>query len=128
MLPPRCRSNRFTLLRRENMLLAKFDCRLLWLFVLVCMVVQAFSLLGHFDPLSGRASESTLSLGEDELLKEAQGHFKPLPKDMGTAKFPTTPDRVELGRMLFFDPRMSVDGTVSCARCHLPSLYATDGL
>jgi cytochrome c peroxidase len=29
---------------------------------------------------------------------------------------------------LFFDPRISVDGTVSCSRCHLPALYATDGL
>jgi cytochrome c peroxidase len=29
---------------------------------------------------------------------------------------------------LFFDPRISADGTVSCARCHLPALFATDGL
>ena len=30
--------------------------------------------------------------------------------------------------MLFFEPRVSVDGTVSCSRCHLPGLYATDAL
>jgi cytochrome c peroxidase len=30
--------------------------------------------------------------------------------------------------MLFFDPRISVDGTVSCSRCHIAALYATDGL
>jgi cytochrome c peroxidase len=29
---------------------------------------------------------------------------------------------------LFFDPRISDDGAVSCSRCHLPGLYATDGL
>ena len=54
--------------------------------------------------------------------------FKPLPKDMATTEFPVTPDRVSLGRKLFFDPRISVDGTVSCMRCHQASLYATDGL
>ena len=66
--------------------------------------------------------------GETEVLKRAQEIFKPLPKDMATAEFPVTPARVELGRALFFDPRISLDGTVSCARCHQPSLYGTDGL
>ncbi|MBI1423348.1 MAG: c-type cytochrome [Gammaproteobacteria bacterium] len=64
----------------------------------------------------------------DALLTQAQGIFKPLPKDMATAEYPITPARVELGRALFFDPRMSLNGTVSCARCHQPSLYGTDGL
>ncbi|MEZ2141843.1 cytochrome c peroxidase [Bradyrhizobium sp. DN5] len=64
----------------------------------------------------------------DDLLAQAQQVFQPLPKDMATPEFPITPERVELGRTLFFDPRVSVDGTTSCARCHLPSLYGTDGL
>jgi cytochrome c peroxidase len=63
-----------------------------------------------------------------ELLQEARRHFPPLPKDATTAEFPTTPERIRLGRMLFFDPRISADGTASCVRCHLPGLYATDGL
>ena len=67
--------------------------------------------------------------GDDaQLLKDAQRVFKPLPKDAATAEFPITPERVELGRKLFFDPRISVDGTVSCSRCHQAALYATDGL
>ncbi|WP_088287513.1 cytochrome-c peroxidase [Ideonella sp. A 288] len=31
---------------------------------------------------------------------------------------PTTPAKVELGKMLFFDPRLSSTGTVSCFSCH----------
>jgi cytochrome c peroxidase len=31
-----------------------------------------------------------------------------------------TPEKVRLGRWLFFDPRLSSDGTVSCATCHRP--------
>jgi cytochrome c peroxidase len=38
------------------------------------------------------------------------------------------PDRIELGRLLFFDPRLSAKGTLSCASCHNPALGWSDGL
>jgi cytochrome c peroxidase len=65
---------------------------------------------------------------DQDLLKQAQALFKPLPADMGTPEFPVAPERVELGRLLYFDPRISLDGTSSCARCHQPTLYGTDSL
>jgi cytochrome c peroxidase len=65
---------------------------------------------------------------DEALLKQSQALFKPLPKDMGTAEYPITPERVALGRLLFFDPRISLDGTVSCSKCHQPYLYGTDAL
>jgi cytochrome c peroxidase len=71
---------------------------------------------------------TTALLADDGVLKKAQQIFKPLPANAATADHPITPERVELGRKLFFDPRISDDGTVSCARCHQPPLYATDGL
>ena len=40
----------------------------------------------------------------------------------------TTPARVELGKMLFFDPRLSRDRNVSCATCHNPLFGWSDGL
>ncbi len=33
---------------------------------------------------------------------------------------PLTKAKIELGRQLYFDPRLSADGTVSCATCHDP--------
>jgi cytochrome c peroxidase len=33
---------------------------------------------------------------------------------------PLTPEKVELGKQLYFDPRLSCDGTTSCASCHDP--------
>jgi cytochrome c peroxidase len=40
---------------------------------------------------------------------------------------PYTPEKAELGRFLYFDPRLSADGTVSCATCHSPRYAFTDG-
>lgn len=40
---------------------------------------------------------------------------------------PITREKVELGRSLFFDDRLSFDNTVSCATCHSPQLAFADG-
>ena len=40
---------------------------------------------------------------------------------------PLTPAKVELGRQLFFDPRLSADGSVSCGSCHEPRFAFADG-
>ncbi len=37
------------------------------------------------------------------------------------------PSRIELGHKLFFDPRLSVDGSTSCASCHDPAHGWADG-
>ena len=39
-----------------------------------------------------------------------------------------TQARIELGRQLFFDPRLSRKGAMSCASCHNPALGWSDGL
>lgn len=65
---------------------------------------------------------------DQALLAQAQALFKPLPKDMPSPDNPITSDKVTLGRLLFFETRASLDGTVSCSRCHQPFLYATDAL
>jgi cytochrome c peroxidase len=40
---------------------------------------------------------------------------------------PMTKEKVELGRSLFFDTRLSFDNTVSCATCHSPRFAFADG-
>jgi cytochrome c peroxidase len=40
---------------------------------------------------------------------------------------PVTPEKVVLGRKLYYDKRLSKDGTVSCATCHDPAKGFSDG-
>jgi cytochrome c peroxidase len=39
---------------------------------------------------------------------------------------PMTPEKVALGKMLYFDTRLSKDGTISCATCHDPEMAWTE--
>lgn len=50
-----------------------------------------------------------------------------LPPPPVPADNPMTPEKVELGRMLFYDGRLSADGTVACASCHAQDRAFTDG-
>jgi cytochrome c peroxidase len=40
---------------------------------------------------------------------------------------PLTKNKIALGRLLFFDKRMSDDNSISCSTCHIPALAFTDG-
>jgi len=61
----------------------------------------------------------------DEKTGRATGkpRLVPLPmKVPAPADNPTTRAKVDLGRQLFFDPRLSGDNKMSCATCHLPDI------
>ena len=59
-------------------------------------------------------------MANDPYLRPAQA---PAPADNQV-----TPERVELGKALFFDPRLSGSNWISCATCHNPALGWSDGL
>lgn len=57
--------------------------------------------------------------GADELRDKALGIFKPLPSTLPALNDNTvTPEKVDLGKALFFDPRLSASGVFSCYSCH----------
>ena len=59
--------------------------------------------------------------------KEVDPYLRPAPVPYPADNEPTAA-RVELGKMLFFDPRMSGSEWISCATCHNPTLGWSDGL
>ncbi len=63
-----------------------------------------------------------------ELLNKAKQYFRPLPEVFPSDKNPLTKEKITLGKILFYEPRISIDGATSCAKCHPISLYGADGL
>lgn len=65
-----------------------------------------------------------VALAGSLLLGGATGLDRPFPPLRGEAP---TPARAALGRLLFFDPVLSEDGSLSCAHCHRPDRAFSDG-
>ncbi|HVX66054.1 MAG TPA: cytochrome c peroxidase [Bryobacteraceae bacterium] len=53
--------------------------------------------------------------------------FAPLPKEVQNSKNPLSEGKIELGRMLYYEPRLSKSQEVSCNTCHLLDRYGADG-
>ena len=68
---------------------------------------------------SAVVANSNASPEDQELLKRAQGIFKPLPSAEEMQKLrPFTEAQVKLGHQLWYEPRLSKGNTVSCNSCH----------
>ncbi|WP_419870007.1 cytochrome-c peroxidase [Chryseobacterium sp. CT-SW4] len=64
------------------------------------------------------------------LFDEAKEGFQDigvLPQPQFPKDNPYSQEKEELGKMLFFDPRLSKSGQISCANCHDPELAWADG-
>ncbi|MDH5542391.1 MAG: c-type cytochrome [Nitrospinota bacterium] len=74
-----------------------------------------------------------LILGIVAFIKSAKEPELQLPLGLEIEKYivppdnPMTLEKVKLGYLLFFDERLSGDGTVACATCHNPDNAFTDG-
>jgi len=70
---------------------------------------------------------SLLSVGRT--CAEGIAELAPLPdlKAFVPKNNPMTPEKVELGKMLYFDPRLSGDSSTSCSKCHDPQQGWSNG-
>ena len=67
------------------------------------------------------------ALAEDTLLKDAQATFQPIPDQAPVIKGnEATPDKIELGKMLYFEPRLSKSALISCNTCHNVGMGGAD--
>ena len=79
--------------------------------------------------MAGVAVAGTAMAADDELMSRAQALFKPIPDSPPELEGnPSTPAKVELGKMLYFEPRLSESHTISCNSCHLIGLGGVDML
>ncbi len=87
------------------------------------------TLLTHCIFLTGTAlglSTGTVQ-AQSTLMASAKKLFAPIPtKPPAINGVPSTPARVELGKMLYFEPRLSQSHEISCNTCHLVGLGGVD--
>jgi cytochrome c peroxidase len=102
------------------MLIAALGCGVL-VFGFKLAVIESLPLLGRISaasivappPLPVEAPEGGPQVTRGSVTWQALPTEAPAPPDN-----PTTPERVALGAKLFNDPRLSRDGSLSCASCH----------
>lgn len=75
---------------------------------------------------SGAGASSGADTSSGTLTFVRDGSFATITEPTAPEDNPQTPEKVELGKMLFFDPRLSSSGVISCATCHNLSLGGTD--
>ncbi len=78
-------------------------------------------LLAAVALLSGFSSPRKIEVNADAL-----SMFAPLPAAMASSENPVTDAKVKLGRMLYYDPRLSADQTISCNSCHPLAAYGAE--
>ena len=102
--------------------------------LLACAAAAALSLhaSGTLRAQDHGAPENKASLAPDVLALYVPSRYPwdlPawVPRPLDPRDNPTTPAKVELGRRLFYDARLSVNQKIACASCHRQELAFTDG-
>jgi cytochrome c peroxidase len=68
------------------------------------------------------------AVAADDLMSAAQSQFRPIPDvPPPIAGNPATPEKVALGTMLYFEPRLSASHSITCNSCHIVGLGGVDG-
>ena len=113
--------------RREEM---KMETRKLVASTSVCAVAM-FGLLTGFPSSEARGEQAAAG---DKSPLATQGEYKlKIPFGLEETAVvippdnPLTKEKIELGRLLFFDKRLSKNNTIACASCHLAQFAFTDG-
>src|SRR5437867_5241673 len=111
------------------------DGKKIWLALLACLAVLMILLIityaGAANTLSTKTAAQPPIPKAGPLAQPRSLQQVGLPADQTRAVIPPdnpqTPEKIALGQKLFFDGRLSADGTVACASCHNPERAFTDG-
>jgi cytochrome c peroxidase len=76
---------------------------------------------------AGLWSAAPAPVAAEPLAEQAATIFGPLPASAPNPDNPVTDAKVELGRVLYFDPRLSKSQEISCNSCHRLDMAGVDG-
>ena len=100
------------------------------------IISMALALVSAALPAAAQDAAPDQAIDSAALRSDAAAVFEPIPdkveairkSDISPEGHKITPEKVDLGRSLFFDPRMSRSGLISCQTCHNAGLGGADGL
>jgi cytochrome c peroxidase len=96
-----------------------------WL--LLAGVARSAALAAEAPGASAPVEQLGITIEMLDAMTRLPGNLGPLPAVPVPADNPQSEEKIELGRMLFFDKGLSLDRTHSCASCHDPELAFRDG-
>ena len=71
-------------------------------------------------------SAAAAATGAENAMQKARKLFKPIPAKAKLEKLPALKEKIRLGKMLYFEPRLSASFVLSCNSCHNIGLGGTD--
>ena len=95
--------------------------------VIVALVLLAFTTAASVPAIKDPPVDmSSHGAGSSSVEPAYSGLLREYPPTNEPADNPTTPEKAELGRMLFFDPVLSENNDIACATCHHPDRGFSD--
>ncbi|MDO9255413.1 MAG: cytochrome c peroxidase [Bacteroidales bacterium] len=73
-----------------------------------------------------QSNEQAMVVNADSVLMLANNMFQPLPKEAANPENAVTPEKVLLGKTLYYDNRLSMHNTQSCNTCHNLATFGVD--
>jgi cytochrome c peroxidase len=90
--------------------------------VLICFAAAAILLVAGCSKKTETSSVAVVTVDQSQLQM-----FQPLPESMPSSTNQISDEKVNLGRMLFYEPRLSKSQQISCNSCHMLDKYGVDG-
>jgi len=92
------------------------------LFILTIIAIVAFTMACKNNQSNNQVS----GVNADSVLLLAKNLFQPLPGEATNPDNAVTPEKVLLGKTLYYDNRLSLNNTESCNTCHNLSTFGVD--
>jgi len=92
------------------------------------LIPGAFLLIMMFSckPSGQNQASESAAKTDDSIMQIARKTFKILPSVADSKDNPLTPSKVKLGKLLYYDTRLSMTGKNSCNSCHNLATYGVD--
>ncbi len=92
------------------------------------VVIAVTAILLASALIAGKIAWAEKPSADDKLWQRTSRMFKPLPAAAPNPDSPTTAAKIELGKKLYFDTKLSQAGNVSCNTCHSLAKFGVDNL